>query len=160
MECGVSLRRQRPAGRCTSLRHTMCSPGEVVPGSWDPGSGGLHRLLGGEVWIVTCACTQASWWFSSSLSISCPSLGSALIATPHAHLWSSFRQCSESPLLSHQETKSQEKSLDSLAAPDFFPDSLLASHGTLAPSGCVHAAKPRCCSISTCLQSSSGHWTN
>ena len=37
-------------------------PGEVVPGSQDPGSGGLHRLLGGEVWIVTCACTQASWW--------------------------------------------------------------------------------------------------
>ena len=33
-----------------------------VPGSWDPGSGALHRLLGGEVWIVTCACTQASWW--------------------------------------------------------------------------------------------------
>ena len=40
----------------------MCSPGEVVPGSQDPGSGGLHRLPGGEVWIVTCACTQASWW--------------------------------------------------------------------------------------------------
>ena len=41
---------------------SMCSPGEVVPVSWDPGSGALHRLLGGEVWIVTCACTQASWW--------------------------------------------------------------------------------------------------
>ena len=36
--------------------------GEVVPGSRDRGSGGLHRLLGGEVWIVTCACTQASCW--------------------------------------------------------------------------------------------------
>ena len=35
---------------------------EVVPGSWDPGSGGLHSLLGVEVWIVTCSCTQASWW--------------------------------------------------------------------------------------------------
>ena len=22
----------------------------------------LHRLPGGAVWIVTCACTQASWW--------------------------------------------------------------------------------------------------
>ena len=31
------------------------------PGSQDPGSGGLHRLPGGEVWLVTCACTQASW---------------------------------------------------------------------------------------------------
>ena len=25
----------------------MCSPGEFVPGSRDPGSGVLHRLLGG-----------------------------------------------------------------------------------------------------------------
>ena len=40
----------------------MHSPGEVVPGSRDPGSGGLHRLPEGEVWIVTCACTQASQW--------------------------------------------------------------------------------------------------
>ena len=60
--CGVSLRRQRPAWCCTSLRCAVCSPGEVVPGSRDPGSGGLHHLPGGEVWIVTCACTQASWW--------------------------------------------------------------------------------------------------
>ena len=35
---------------------------EVVPGSRDPGCGRLHRLPGGEVWIVTCGCTQASWW--------------------------------------------------------------------------------------------------
>ena len=34
----------------------------IVPGSQDPGSGRLHRLPGGGVWIVTCACTQASWW--------------------------------------------------------------------------------------------------
>ena len=60
--CGVSLRQQRPAWRCTSLRHAMCSPGHVVPGSWDPGSGGLHRLPGGAVWRVTWAGTQASWW--------------------------------------------------------------------------------------------------
>ena len=54
--------RQRPAWRCSSLRHAVCSPGEVVPGSQEPGSGGLHRLPGGAVWTVTCACTQASWW--------------------------------------------------------------------------------------------------
>ena len=36
--------------------------GKVVPESRDPGSGGLHRLPGGQVWSVTCACTQASWW--------------------------------------------------------------------------------------------------
>ncbi|XP_060142899.1 receptor-interacting serine/threonine-protein kinase 2-like isoform X1 [Globicephala melas] len=35
---------------------------EVVPGSREPGSGGLHRLPGRGVWIVTCAHTQASWW--------------------------------------------------------------------------------------------------
>ena len=40
----------------------VCSPGEVVPGSQDPGSSRLHRLLAGESWIVTCACTQDSWW--------------------------------------------------------------------------------------------------
>ena len=61
-ECGGSLQQQRPAWRCNSLRRSVCSPGEVVPGSRDPGSGGLHRLPGGEVWIVTCACTQAFWW--------------------------------------------------------------------------------------------------
>ena len=34
----------------------------VVPGSRDPGSGGLHRLPEEEVWRVTCACTQPFWW--------------------------------------------------------------------------------------------------
>ena len=60
---GASLWRQRPARLCRSLSRAVRSPGEVVPGSWDPGSGGLHRLPGGAVWIVTCACTQASWWW-------------------------------------------------------------------------------------------------
>ena len=40
---GASLRRQRPAWRCSSLRRAVRSPGEVVPGSQDLGSGGLHR---------------------------------------------------------------------------------------------------------------------
>ena len=85
---------------------------EVVPGSQDPGSGRLHRLPGEEVWIVSCACIQASWWLQHSLSISCRSLVSLLIATARAHLWSSFRRYSafcgqtgkESPLLAHPET--------------------------------------------------------
>ena len=38
--CGASLRRQRPAWHCNSLRHPVCSPGDVVPGSRDPGRGG------------------------------------------------------------------------------------------------------------------------
>ena len=46
---------------------------------------------------------------SSSLSISCLSLWSALIDAAHSHLWSSFRWLSEFHLLSHQETKRQEK---------------------------------------------------
>ena len=49
------------AGMTLQQRRTMCSPGDFVPASRDPGSGGLHRLPGGEVWIVTCACTQVSW---------------------------------------------------------------------------------------------------
>ena len=45
----------------------MCYPGEVVPGSRDPGSGRLQSLLGREAWIVTCAYTQASWWLQQQL---------------------------------------------------------------------------------------------
>ena len=53
-EAGVTLHQPEGAVR---------SPGEVVRGSREPGSGGLHRLRGGEVWRVTCACTQAFWWW-------------------------------------------------------------------------------------------------
>ena len=61
------------------------------------------------MWIVTCACTQVLGGCSSSLSISCPSLVSTLIAAAHARLWSLFRRCSEYPLLVHSETKKSEK---------------------------------------------------
>ena len=61
--CGASLRQQRLACRCTSPRRTVRSTGEVVPRSRDPGSGGLHWLLGGVVWRVICALTQAFWWW-------------------------------------------------------------------------------------------------
>ena len=73
-----------------------------------------HRLLGGG---------------SSSLSVSCPSLGSALIAAARAHLWSSFRRRSESPLLAHQETMVSCL----FGSCRLFPDSLPASCGALAP---------------------------
>ena len=62
-ECGVSVWWQRPV--CLqNLRLAICSPWEIVPGSRDPGSGRLLRLpgCGGHVCIVTCSCTQASWW--------------------------------------------------------------------------------------------------
>ena len=80
-----------------------------------------HRLLG------VC---------SSSLSISRPSLVSVLIAAAHAHLWSSFRRCSESRLLAHPKTMVSCL----LGSPDIFPDSLLASCGALAPFRlCLHS---------------------
>ena len=60
--CGLIRHWQTPVGSCSSLRRTVRSPGEVVTGSREPGSGGLHRLPGGAVWIVTFARTQASWW--------------------------------------------------------------------------------------------------
>ena len=41
-----------------------------------------------------------------------------------------------------RKQRGKKKSLVSLAAPDLFPDSLVASSGALAPSGCVHAANP------------------
>ena len=71
-----------------------------------------HRLLGGG---------------RSSLSVSCPSLGSTLMAAARARLWSSFRQRSESTLLARCETKGKKKSLASSAAADLFLDSLPAS---------------------------------
>ena len=65
---------------------------------------GPWQWWGGEVWIVTCACTQDCWWLHSSVSISCPSLVFTLIAMACAHVWRSFRWCSESPLLAHPKT--------------------------------------------------------
>ena len=72
-----------------------------------------HRLLGGG---------------SSGLSISCLSLGSALIAAARTHLWSLFKWCSESPLLMHPETM-VSCLLDTTR---LFPGPPLASYGALA----------------------------
>ena len=80
---------------------------------------------------------------SSSLSVPCPSLGSALIAAACAHLWSSFRRRSESPL----SCTLKQWFLASLAGPYLFPDSLPASRGAVAPF--------RLCSRS---QPQSSHW--
>ena len=90
-EAGMTL--QQPEAR----RAFSC---KVVPGSRDPGSGELHRLPGGAVWRVTCAHTQASWWWQQQTLCllyvsgvradnrgSCPSLGSVLLAAARAHLW-------------------------------------------------------------------------
>ena len=58
---------------------------------------------------------------SSSLSISRPSLGPVVIAVARARLWSSFRWCSESPLLARCETKRQEKISCLLGSCRLFP---------------------------------------
>ena len=52
----------------------MCSPGEVVPGSWDPGSVMLHRLLGGSVDSDLCLHTGFLVAAAAALGF-------------HAHLW-------------------------------------------------------------------------
>ena len=78
----------------------MRSPGDVVPGSRDPGSGGLHRLPGGAVWRVTCARTQDFWRRQQQPQRLTPvsgvraydrgsrlSLDSALLAAARARLW-------------------------------------------------------------------------
>ena len=83
-----------------------------------------HRLLGG------C---------SSSLSVSCSSLVSALIASlapiSGAHLGGALN-----PLSLHT---SKQWSLASLAVPDFFPDSLPASCGTLGPFTLCSCSQPQ-----------------
>ena len=52
-EAGVTL--QQPEAR-RAFSRGRC-PWITGPWQWR-----LHRLPGGAVWIVTCACTQASWW--------------------------------------------------------------------------------------------------
>ena len=42
---------------CRAFSQGSC-PWITGPWQWR----GLHRLPGGAVWRVTCACTQASWW--------------------------------------------------------------------------------------------------
>ena len=82
-----------------------------------------HRPLGGG---------------SSSLSVSCPSLGSTLIAMACAHLWSSFRWCSESPLLVHPETMHRfHRQVQT------FSQTLPASCGTLAPFRLCSRSQPK-----------------
>ena len=60
----------------------------------------------------------------------------------HARLWSSFSGTLNPLSLHTRKQRGKKKSLVSSTAPDFFPDSLPASCGALAPSGCVHAANP------------------
>ena len=83
-----------------------------------------HRFLGGR---------------SSSVSVSRPSLGSALIAAARARLWSSFRWCSESPLLAHPGTMVSRL----LGSSRLFPGLPPASCGTIAPFSLCSRSQPQ-----------------
>ena len=50
----------------------MRSPGEVVPGSQDPGRGRLHRLPGGEVWIVSDLCSHTGFLVAAAAALASP----------------------------------------------------------------------------------------
>ena len=82
-------------------------------------------------------------------------LAAAAAPASHTRLWglrfqSQLAPVSGAPLSSAlnplssrtRKQRGKKKSLASSAGPDFFPDSLPASCGALAPSGCVHAANP------------------
>ena len=88
---------------------------------------------------MTCACTQASSGINSSVNILCLSLVSTLIAAAHAHLWNSFRWCSESPLLAHPETMVSCL----LGSSRHFPDSLPAGCGALTPFRLCSCSQPQ-----------------
>ena len=86
-----------------------------------------HRLPGGG---------------SSSLSISCLSVVSTLIAAAHAHLWSSFRRRSESPLLTYPETVVSSLLSRSRLSPGL-PPPPPASCGALAPFRLCSCSQPQ-----------------
>ena len=85
-----------------------CDPTEVrasAPSPARPGRGADKPLR-----LLSAAWHRASVWKSLRFFLCTPvAVGSALIAAARACLWSSFRRCSESPLLAHQETKREEK---------------------------------------------------
>ena len=55
----------------------MCSPGELFPGSRDPGSGGLHRLLGEGVGVDSGLCLHTGFLVAVAAALAF-----------HARLWS------------------------------------------------------------------------
>ena len=122
---------------------------EVVPGSWDTGSGRLHRLLVGGGGLDTDLCLHTGFLVAAAaaLAFSCPSLGSKLIAVAPTHLWSSLRRCSafcgnmgkESPLLVHPETMVSCL----LGWSRLFTGLPLASCGTLAPFRLCSRSQPQ-----------------
>ena len=91
-----------------------------------------HRLLGGS---------------SSSVSISCPSLESKLIAVAHTRPWNSLGGALPSVGRQGRNPLSlsipKQWSLASSADPDFFPDFLLASCGALTPFRLCSRSQPQ-----------------
>ena len=93
-------RRQPQSSPCDQTEARASAPSPARPG------GGADKPLG----LLSAARRRASVRESLRFFLCAPvAVGSALIATARARLWSSFRQRSESPLLAHQETKREEK---------------------------------------------------
>ena len=99
-KAGVTL--QQPEACCAFSRGSC----PWIIGAWQWRAARAPRRGG----VDSDLCLHTGFLVAAAAAlVSCPSLGSTLIAAARAHLWSSFRQRSESPLLAHQETKRQEK---------------------------------------------------
>ena len=104
IECRVSLQRQMPGmmlhlpEACRVFSHGSCS-WITGPWQWWAAQAPGREVVDSDLWLHTgfLAATTAALAFHAHL-------GSTLIATARTRLWSSFRRCSESPLLEHPET--------------------------------------------------------
>ena len=118
----------------------MCSPGEFVPGSQDSGSDGLHSLPGrggvdSDLCLHTGFLVAATAALVSHAHLWCPRWWSQLAPISGARLGDALNPLSSCTL--------KQWSLASLAGPDFFPDSLPASCGALAPFRLRSSSQPQ-----------------
>ena len=140
----LSLQRQRLTRCCNSLRHACFSSGSCsqITGRWQWQAAQAPR---GEVWIVTCACTQDSWWlqqqFQHFMSVSRvqayshgfrPSL--ELIQAVLCLLWA-VREGIPSPCTPQNNGLLTLRQFQTFSQT---PSLLTVAH--LSPSACVHAA--------------------
>ena len=125
----------------------MCSPGEVVPESWDPGRDWLHRLLGWDWGLVDSdLCLHTGFLVAVAAALVfhvrlwSPSWQPQLTRISGAHLGGVLTLAGRqgrNPLSLHIL---KQWSLASWAGPEFFPDFFSASCGALAPfSLCSHS---------------------
>ena len=115
----------------------MCSPGEVVPGSRDPGSG--RGVVDSNLCLHTGFLVAAAAALVSHARLWSPHLEPWPTPISGAHLGSALNHLS-----SHTtKQRGKKKSLASSALPDFFQDSLPASRGALAPFRLFSCSQPQ-----------------